>query len=48
VTPVIKKDNRDDGWIVTLVGKHKLNPKLEASRGKVWVFHAYPVVTYTC
>jgi hypothetical protein len=38
VTPVIKKYDRDDGWIVTLAGKHKLNPKLETARGHVRVF----------
>jgi len=38
VTPVIKKYDRDDGWIVTLAGKHKLNPKLETARGQVRVF----------
>ena len=38
VTPVLKKYDRDDGWIVTLAGKHKLNPKLETARGQVRVF----------
>ena len=38
VTPVLKKYDRDDGWIVTLAGKHKLNPKLETARGHVRVF----------
>ena len=38
VTPVIKKDNSEDGWIVTLAGKHKLNQALETARGQVRVF----------
>ena len=38
VTPIIKKHDRDDGWIVTLAGKHKLNPMLETARGQVRVF----------
>ena len=38
VTPVIKKYAQGDGWIVTLAGKHKLNPKLETARGQVRVF----------
>ena len=38
VTPVIKKNDRDDGWIVTLAGKHKLNQTLETARGQVRVF----------
>lgn len=38
VTPVIKKYDQGDGWVVTLVGKHKLNPKLETARGQVRVF----------
>lgn len=38
VTPVIKQHEPGDGWIVTLAGKHKLNPKLETARGQVRVF----------
>jgi hypothetical protein len=38
VTPVIKQHEQGDGWIVTLAGKHKLNPKLETARGHVRVF----------
>lgn len=38
VTPVIKKSTNDDGWIVTLAGKHKLNPMLETARCQVRVF----------
>ena len=38
VTPVIKKYDKGDGWIVMLAGKHKLNPKLETARGQVRVF----------
>jgi hypothetical protein len=38
VTPVIKKHDRDDGWIVTLAGKHNLNQALETARGQVRVF----------
>ena len=37
-TPLIKKSGSEDGWIVTLAGKHKLNPKLETARGHVRVF----------
>ena len=37
-TPVIKKHDSDNGWIVTLAGKHKLNPMLETARGQVRVF----------
>jgi hypothetical protein len=37
-TPLIKKADSDEGWIVTLAGKHKLNPELEAARGHVRVF----------
>jgi len=38
VAPVIKKYEQGNGWIVTLAGKHKLNPELETARGKVRVF----------
>jgi len=38
VTPVIKQHDQCDGWIVTLAGKHKLNPMLETARGHVRVF----------
>ena len=38
VTPVIKKHDKGDGWIVTLAGKHKLNSTLETARGEVRVF----------
>ena len=38
VTPVIKKAEGDSGWIITLAGKHKLNPTLETARGQVRVF----------
>ena len=38
VTPLIKKSGNDDGWIVTLAGKHQLNPALETARGQVRVF----------
>ena len=31
VMPVVKND-QGDGWIVTLAGKYKLNPKLEIMR----------------
>jgi hypothetical protein len=37
-TPVIKKYDLDDGWVVMLAGKHKLNPTLETARGQVRVF----------
>ena len=37
-TPVIKKSNVSDGWIVTLAGTHKLNPTLEIARGGPRVF----------
>ena len=37
-TPIIKKHDPDNGWIVTLAGKHKLNPMLETARGQVRVF----------
>ena len=36
--PVTKKNNKGVGWVVTLNGKHKLNPLLETARGKVRVF----------
>jgi hypothetical protein len=36
--PVIKKHDQNDGWTITLVGKHKLNPMLETARGQVRVF----------
>ena len=36
--PVIKKHDHDEGWTVTLSGKHKLNPMLETARGQVRVF----------
>ena len=36
--PVIKKHARDEGWTVTLSGKHKLNPMLETARGQIRVF----------
>ena len=38
VMPVIKKSANDDGWIVTLAGKHQLNETLETARGQVRVF----------
>jgi hypothetical protein len=38
-TPVIKKyTGGDEGWVVTLNGKHKLNATLETARGEVRVF----------
>jgi hypothetical protein len=37
-TPVIKKYDLEDGWAVTLPGKHKMNPMLETARGHVRVF----------
>jgi hypothetical protein len=37
-TPLIKKADSDEGWIVTLAGKHKLTRELEAARGHVRVF----------
>jgi hypothetical protein len=33
-----KKYERDDGWVVTLAGKRKLNPMLETARGEMRVF----------
>lgn len=36
--PVIKQHESGEGWIVTLDGKHKLNPMLETARGQVRVF----------
>jgi len=36
--PVIKPHASGEGWIVTLEGKHKLNPMLETARGQVRVF----------
>ncbi len=36
--PVIKKYALDGGWVVTLTGKHQLNPTLETARGQVRVF----------
>lgn len=36
--PVIKHHESGEGWIVTLSGKHKLNPMLETARGQVRVF----------
>jgi hypothetical protein len=38
VTPVIKKHDQNDGWTITLAGKHQLNPTLETARGQVRVF----------
>jgi hypothetical protein len=37
-TPVIKKHDLEDGWVVTLDGKHKMKPALETARGQVRVF----------
>jgi hypothetical protein len=37
-TPVIKKYGIENGWVVTLIGKHKMNPTLETARGHVRVF----------
>jgi hypothetical protein len=37
-TPVIKKHDGESGWVVTLTGKHTLNPTLETARGHVRVF----------
>ncbi len=36
--PVIKKHEAEEGWVVTLAGKHQLNPTLETARGQVRVF----------
>ncbi len=36
--PVIKQHESEEGWTVTLTGKHKLNPMLETARGQVRVF----------
>ena len=36
--PVIKQHESGEGWVVTLNGKHKLNPMLETARGQVRVF----------
>jgi hypothetical protein len=37
-TPDVKYYALDGGWIVTLEGKHKLNPVLETARGQTRVF----------
>ena len=37
-TPVIKKSDAGDGWVVILNGTHKLNPTLEIARGGPRVF----------
>lgn len=37
-TPVIKKYDLEDGWVVTLDGKHKMSSTLETARGHVRVF----------
>jgi hypothetical protein len=37
-TPVIKQHDFGNGWVVTLTGKHTLNPALETARGHVRVF----------
>jgi len=36
--PVIKQNDQGDGWVVTLNGKHKLNPLFETARGQVRIF----------
>lgn len=36
--PVIKQHDAGEGWTVTLVGRHKLNPVLETARGQVRIF----------
>ncbi|MGZ8212925.1 MAG: hypothetical protein ACXWTP_00285 [Methylosarcina sp.] len=36
--PIIKKHDLEEGWVVTLDGKHKLNPTLETARGQVRIF----------
>ena len=36
--PVIKQQDQDGGWTVTLSGTHQLNPLLETARGQVRVF----------
>ena len=36
--PVVKKYAIDDGWVVTLHGRHQLNLTLETARGQVRVF----------
>jgi hypothetical protein len=43
-TPVITKHNLEDGWVVTLDGKHKMNPALETARGHVRVFKTLDAV----
>jgi hypothetical protein len=38
-TPVIKKYTcGEEGWVVSLTGKHRLNIMLETARGEVRVF----------
>lgn len=37
-SPAIQRHVSADGWIVTLTGKHQLNPLLETARGQVRVF----------
>jgi hypothetical protein len=37
-TPVIQKHDVENGWVVILNGKHKMNPALETARGQVRVF----------
>ena len=37
-TPVIKKSDTGDGWVISLEGTHKLNPTLEIARGGPRVF----------
>jgi len=36
--PVIKHNDALQGWLVTLLGTHQLNPMLETARGGVRVF----------
>jgi hypothetical protein len=37
-TPAIRKHDVENGGMVTLAGKHTLNPALETARGHVHVF----------
>lgn len=37
-TPIVKRHESGAGWMVALLGNHKLNPVLKTARGQVRIF----------
>jgi len=47
-TPAIKKHDVENGWVITLAGKHKMNPTLEMARGQVRVLKTLDAAVGCC